>query len=418
MYGKYCMYKISTTSVLLKALKHFEKANFEALRGIHMAPTFKGLLGCVQIMIFSSVMLECASSLDGINCFVPIHCLSDEAKISVEKIIAGGLQTILKKAQTRQWNGKLKISPKTQNIIDPYLASLYNTYSLAASLTDPYQDCTRPIQEIVQFTIDTNFIPEGRNDSCKLEVLLHDDINIIIFAWKEFLGNGLRALMRHNRTTWNFDASHGSRFDISYHLLENKMLLDKSEMEKTVGWPSERIDICELMVEIKQKKNGKIKQLSRSTYKWMKQVPEQYLKCMDIDLDETDDKGRTLLHYLAKINDYKNMGCVMGKVKYIDAFDENNWTPLHKACSAGSFKAAKFLIQQGANVNNLTSNGDSPLMLLAKNKKHDLDLIKLLLEFNAKRHLENNDRMRAFDIATMSNAEEQVKQLLRPCKCI
>lgn len=380
-----------------------------------MAPTFKGLLGCVQIMIFSSVMLECASSLDGIYCFVPIHCLSEESKISVEKIIAGGLHTILKKAKTRQWNGKLKISPKTQNVIDPYLASLYNTYSLAASLTDPYQDCSIPIQEIVQFTIDTNFIPEGRNDSCKLEVLLHDDNNIIIFAWKEFLDNGMRVLMRHNRTTWNFDASHSSRFDISYNWLENKMLQDESEMEKTVGWPSERMDIRDLKFEIKQKKHGKIKQLSRSTYKWMMQVPEQYLKCMDIDLDEADTKGRTLLHYLARINDYKNMNCIMGKVKYIDAFDDNHWTPLHRACSAGSFKAAKFLVRNGANVNHLTSDGNSPLMLLAKNKKNDLNLIKLLLECNAKRHIENIDRMRAIDIATMNNAEEKVKQLLKPC---
>ena len=120
--------------------------------------------------------------MDGIYCFVAIHCLSKESKISVEKIIAGELQTILKKAQTRQWNGKLKISPKTQNIIDPYLASLYNTYSLAASLTYPYQDCSLAIQEIVKFTIDTNFIPEGRNDSFKLEVLLHDELNIIIFC--------------------------------------------------------------------------------------------------------------------------------------------------------------------------------------------------------------------------------------------
>ena len=54
-------------------------------------------------------------------------------------------------------------------------------------------------------------------------------------------------------------------------------------------------------------------------------------------------------------------------------------------------------------------------MLLAQNKKQDLNLIKLLLEFNAKRHLENSDRMRAIDIATMNNAEEQVKQLLKPC---
>jgi hypothetical protein len=380
-----------------------------------MAPTFKGLLGCVQIRIFSSVMLECASSLNGIHCFVPIHCLSAQSKVCVEKIIVGGLQTILKKAQTRKWNGKMQISMNAQNTIDPYLAALYNTFSLSASLTDPYQDCSLPTPEMVKFTIDTNYIAEGRNDSCKLEVLLHDHLNIVIFTWKEFVGDGLQAFLRHNRTTWNFDASHGSRFDISYNILEKKMLINKSEMNKTVGWPSERMDICALMSEINLKKHGKTKQLSRSTYKWMKLVPEQYLNCMDIDLDEADSKGRTLLHYLAKINDPKNMECLMGKVKYIDSMDENFQTPLHKACSSGSVKAAKLLIEKGADVNLLTSNGDSPLMLLAANKKHDVTLIKMLLEFNAKRHFENKDKMRAIDIATMTSANEHVKQLLKPC---
>jgi hypothetical protein len=380
-----------------------------------MAPTFKGLIGCVQIRIFSSVMLECASSLNGIHCFVPIHCLSAQAKSCVENIIVGGLQTILKKAQTRKWNGKMQILIKTQNIIDPYLAALYNTYSLSASLTDPYQDCSLPPPIMIKFAIDTNYIAEGKNDSCKLEVLLHDQLNVVIFTWKEFVGNGLQAFLRHNRTTWNFDASHSSRFDISYNILENKMMTSGCEMNKTVGWPPERMNVCDLMSEIRLKKYGKTKQLSRSTYKWFKQVPEQYLNCMDIDLDEADIDGRTLLHCLAEINEYKNMECLMGKVKNIDSLDKDGQTPLHGACSSGSLKTAKLLIENGADVNLLTSNGDSPLMLLATNKKHDVTIIKMLLEFNAKRHFENKDKMRAIDIATMINADEQVKQLLKPC---
>ena len=59
----------------LQALKLFEKCEYEATKGIHMAPSFPGTLCCVQMRIFSGVMIECASNLDGIKCFVPIHCL-------------------------------------------------------------------------------------------------------------------------------------------------------------------------------------------------------------------------------------------------------------------------------------------------------------------------------------------------------
>jgi hypothetical protein len=71
----------------MQALKDLERANYEATKGIHMAPTFRGLLGCIQIKKNSSVMLECASSLNGIPCFSPLNCLTEEAKGSIENII-------------------------------------------------------------------------------------------------------------------------------------------------------------------------------------------------------------------------------------------------------------------------------------------------------------------------------------------
>jgi hypothetical protein len=54
-------------------------------------------------------------------------------KKKIETIITGGLSTILKKAETRKWNGKKEISSKMQNIIDPFLASLYNSLILSLS---------------------------------------------------------------------------------------------------------------------------------------------------------------------------------------------------------------------------------------------------------------------------------------------
>ena len=50
------------------------------MKGIHMSPSFEGYLGCIKIKIFSNVMVQCASDLQGIPCFVPIHCLDTSTK--------------------------------------------------------------------------------------------------------------------------------------------------------------------------------------------------------------------------------------------------------------------------------------------------------------------------------------------------
>ena len=42
--------------------------------------------------------------------------------------------------------------------------------------------------------------------------------------------------------------------DLIYHTICNE-----SELDKTVGWPSERMDVCELMFEIKKNKTWKDK---------------------------------------------------------------------------------------------------------------------------------------------------------------
>ena len=156
------------------------------MKGSHMSPSFEGFLGCMKIKIFSNVMVQCASDLQGIPCFVPIHCLDKSTKNIVQKIITSGLENILKRAETKKWNGGKKILPKTQDIIDPFLAGLYNPFSLSSSLTEPYQDCTIPPPSTVLFTIDVAFIPEGGTDNCKLEVLLHDDCQVVLFIWKMF----------------------------------------------------------------------------------------------------------------------------------------------------------------------------------------------------------------------------------------
>lgn len=379
-----------------------------------MAPKFLGVLGCIQIKIFSSVMIECASNLQGIECFIPIHCLDSSSKQTVQKIITSGLETIMKKAESRKWNGKKIISAKVQNMIDPFLASLYNTYSLSASLTDPYQDCTLSLPDRVKFTIDVTYIPEGENDNCKLEVLLHNDLEIILFIWKEFLKCGQYVFVRHRMTTWKLIVTNGNLYKIEYCIVGNRMMANSGELERTVGWPVQRMSIHEMIEEARFKMDKRLKKLSTKTYKWIKKVPVQYLTSMDIDLDEKTQEGITLLHILSELNESKLMQYLVDKIENIDPCDSMGQTPLHKACATSSFKTAKLLVRNGANVNAITKSGDSPLTILSTQKSQDVKLFKMLLDLNANKNQENKDSMRAVDIIKQTNPKNKLVKLLRP----
>ena len=395
-------------------MNYFKKTEHEATKGIHMSPTFQGVLRCVQIKVFASVMIGCASTLEGIPCFVPIHCLSLDSKNKIEIIIKEGLSLIMKKAETRKWNGKKTISPANQDIIDPYLASLYNTYSLSASLTDPYPDCSLPPPDLTKFTVDVTYIPEGENDNCKLEVLLHDDCEIVIFAWKEFRKQGTFAYFRHRKTTWTMDVTNGNLFMLEYCLSSNRMSSGAGELEKTVGWPLQRLSLSEMFDEAKSKLDCKNKHLSDNTYEWIFKIPIQYLSSMDINLDHANDKGITLLHLISQLNEPRILRCLLEKVENIDPEDAYGVTPLHRACDSSSFKAAKILVKYGANVNAITKNGNSPLIILASKKPTDITLMKMMLDCNAKRDHANNEGMRPIDLAKQLRMKCKVLKLLKP----
>ena len=398
--------------IYLQAMKLFEKCEYEATKGIHLAPKFEGVLACVQMRIFSSVMVECASKVEGLTCFLPIHLLSSTTKTNVQRIITDGLSIILKRAESRRWNGRKTITLKTQNIIDPFLSSLYNTYSLSADLTYPYEERTLP--QSLKFTIDITYIAEGEEDSCKLEVLIHEDMEIVFFCWKEFRRDTSDLFLRYKKTTWTLPVTNGNLFDIEYHIFENKMTTSAGEMDRIVGWPRQRMNVNQMIEEVNLTTDGKLKQLSKFTYKWIKKVSEQYLHSMNIDLDKVNEDGVSLLHVLGEINESKLMKCVIEKIRNIDPCDSLGQTPLHKACSTSSFRTAKLLLQYGADVNALTENGNTPMMILAGQKNHSKLFFKLLLDFNAKRDLENKDNMRAVDIARMTNLPNNVVKLLQP----
>ena len=135
---------------------------------------------------------------------------------------------------------------------------------------------------------------------------------------------------------------------------------------------------------------------------------------MDVDLEESDETGSTLLHILSRMNECKLIKCFLDKIENIDPRDSTGQTPLHKACALAKFKTAKLLIKHGADVNAITDDGESPLTLLSSQSKQDLGLLKLVLDLNADRSYENKNKMRPVDLAKINGLKKDVVNLLRP----
>ena len=77
------------------------------------------------------------------------------------------------------------------------------------------------------------------------------------------------------------------------------------------------------------------------------------------------------------------------------------WTPLHYAAYAGHTRIASKFLSQGADVNSVTANGLSSLMLAAQNG-HD-EVVKVLLKNKADTALRDDNKLNAIDHALASD---------------
>ena len=143
--------------------------DLEATKGMQMAPTFQGILSCCQLKMISCVLLECATEIENVHCFLPLHMDPSKKKDNIRRIIEEGISTILSSARQRSFiRGKLTITQERQDQIDPYLSKFYNSYSLASNYTQPYQDSLEVPKEVC-FKVNTEFIAEGEEDLVQVQ---------------------------------------------------------------------------------------------------------------------------------------------------------------------------------------------------------------------------------------------------------
>ena len=147
----------------------------QAIKACNLATNFEGILRSWQLRMISSVLLECASQIEGVYCFLPLHILPGKKKDTIQKILEDGLSKIIMEAEEKTFWGKKITSQKRQDQLDPYLAGFYNSYSIASSFTQPYQE---EVPELLVFTVNTNFIAEGEEDLVQVKFYLHQNNTI------------------------------------------------------------------------------------------------------------------------------------------------------------------------------------------------------------------------------------------------
>ena len=125
--------------------------------------------------MISSVLLQCAAQIEGVFCFLPLHILPMKKKETIKNILEEGLSKIIFKAEQKTIWGKTITSQKRQDQLDPYLAGFYNSYSIASSFTQPYQE---EVPEFLVFKVNTSFIAEGEEDLVQVKFYLHQNNTI------------------------------------------------------------------------------------------------------------------------------------------------------------------------------------------------------------------------------------------------
>ena len=198
--------------------------------------------------------------------------------------------------------------------------------------------------------------------------------------------------------------------NLCYHPLKKKMISKEGIPDKAICWPEYRLGIEDLLKELKSNRK-----LPLEPFKFIRNSTESYLDEIEVNLTKCDfPTGASLLHFAAGRDCSQYLQCIVHKFENKNLIDREGFTPLHYSCKMGLWENARVLLESGADANIAANDGTTCLMLLAKRKKHDPKLVKLLLKYNASCEAENNESMRALDIARNVDKNSPIIKLIHP----
>ena len=343
--------------------------------------------------------------------FLPIHILPRRKKKAIAKLLKDGLDDIVDRAKQKTFWGKISVNLKKQNEIDPYLCHFYPVYSLVANLTNPYH---KQMPEILSFTIDLTYIPEGEDDKVQVDLLLNPEPHEIFYAWKTFEESYKVLHLRRKMILWILKAYQGNIFHFDYISAKNNLICHEATLDKVVGWPQEKKEIGDYFTDLLNEEKL-LHPFNLTVPKWFAKCSNQYLRDLGCDININCEKGKTLLHFAARFKDSKHLRSLLTKFPTVNILDFKGKSPLHEACSYGNFHTAELLLSSGADPNApIPSSGVTCLMLAAMRKRANEKLVKLLLRFNALTDAEDINGMWAVDYARQVDKNSCLLKLLHP----
>lgn len=123
------------------------------------------------------------------------------------------------------------------------------------------------------------------------------------------------------------------------------------------------------------------------------------------DVTEQDDGGRTVLHYAAKNRSVDVIRYIMslyrGQGLDIDSRDMDERTALHYAADRNQTEVCEILLRNGANVNSICEEYQTPLTSAVGRRDVSVDLLRKLLEYGANVNDKAKDKS-ALQIASYS----------------
>lgn len=119
----------------------------------------------------------------------------------------------------------------------------------------------------------------------------------------------------------------------------------------------------------------------------------------EFDVNSTDSKGRTLLHYAVIENNFNIAKLLLDKGANSSHSDNNGWTPLHYAAQNYNAKLSELLIKYGADVNAKDEFGNTVIARATFASQGDGEVILLLLKNGADPKITNNRNVSAIDLA-------------------
>lgn len=133
------------------------------------------------------------------------------------------------------------------------------------------------------------------------------------------------------------------------------------------------------------------------------------LSSSKLDPDYPDIRGETPLMVASSLNKPEWVSALLGKGAKQGG--NGQWTALHNAAASGSVESIELLLQAGGNVNVLSPNESTPLMMAARQGKEVA--VRALLRHGANPALINQSGYNAAGYAMKANRKELAYEIMK-----